>query len=145
METNQEEYLTIWDNTVNFRQLLLGLVGGALMGYFSFIGGAAYLKANHPGAPSGLMQGYALLFGVAGSVLSGIIAGIIFKPKRIFHEEGFQLDKQTVLKELNVDLHKESEYLKTVPPEVIAEMKKLQLYDLFTEDREEAKVVGIAE
>ena len=134
METKQEQYMTIWGDTVNFKQLLLGLVGGALMGYVSFIGGTAYLEAYHSGLGKSLMQGYSLLFGVGGSVLAGIIAGLIMKPKRIFHEEGFQLDKQLVLRELNLDLKKEAEYLKTVPPEVVGEMRKLELLGLFTEE-----------
>jgi hypothetical protein len=142
MEGKVQEYMTVWGDTVKFRQLLLGLLGGALMGYFSFTGGSAYLKAYHPGLGTSLLSGYALLFGVGGSVLAGIIAGFVFSPNRVFHEEDFQIDKQLVLKELGLDPGKEAEYLKTVPAEVIAEMKKLQLYDVFAD---EPKAKGVAE
>ncbi|MDR3561335.1 MAG: hypothetical protein P4N59_07845 [Negativicutes bacterium] len=131
MEKHKEEFVTIWGDTVNFRQLLLGLVGGAVLGYLSLIGGLSYLKSYHPGLGKALLMGYALLFGVGGCIVAAMIAGRVFKPKRIYSEEDRSVDKQAVLRELNIDLKQEAEYLKQVSPQIIHEMKQLQLYELF--------------
>lgn len=129
----KEEYLIVWGDTVDFKQLIIGLFVGSLVGYLSFIGGHAYLINNHSDLTKGLLMGYSLLFGVGGCLVIWLITAAIFKPKRIFHEEGFVVDQELVLRELNIDVKKETEYLKEVPAEIIVEMKKLELHDLFIE------------
>jgi len=141
MEEKKSDFLVVWGDTVNFKQLLLGMVVGAVLSYASYAGGLSYLKHYHPSLNKGLLMGYALLFGVGGCVIVGIIAARIFKPKRIFCEEDFNLDKEKVLGELNLDLEKEAKYLLTTPRDVVAEMQELGLYHLFAgqKQREEGE------
>jgi hypothetical protein len=132
MTEKKTQLLNIWGNTVDFSQVLWGVAGGAVLGYVSLIGGLRYLAKYHSGLQKDLAMGYALLFGVAGCVLAGLIAGRLFPPKHIYHEEEVSTDRLAVLKELKVDMRLEAEYLKHAPEKVIQEMKALQLYDLFS-------------
>jgi hypothetical protein len=133
MQQSKAEFLTVWGDTVDFKQLIIGLTLGAIFGYVSFIGGLQYLKLNHASLSKGLLMGYALLFGVAGCVLVGVVAAMVFKPKRIFHEEDFHINGEMVFQELGIDQKQEAEFLKDTPKEVIEEMHKLQIYHLFAE------------
>ncbi len=125
MEGKKTEFLTIWGDTVIFKQLLLGLAGGAMLGYLSLMGGLVYLNKTQPNLGKALLMGYALLFGVGGCIIAGVIAAKIFKPKRIFYEEDTCIDKHAVLESLHVDIKQEAEYLKHVSPRIINEMKQL--------------------
>ena len=142
MEGKQQGYLNVWGDTVDFKELLTGVFLGAALGYSSYIAGLWYLKSFHPGIEKGLLQGYALIFGVCGCLVIGVIAAKVFKAKRIFIEDDYGIDKNSALLELNLNLQQEAEYLKGVAPDVIEEMHKLGIYQLFTDEarnKEEGK------
>lgn len=127
----KQSYLTIWGDTVDLKELLIGLFLGAVLGYSSFSGSLWYLKSFHPDIAKGLLAGYALLFGIVGCLVAGVIAAKFFKSKRIFLEDDSSIDKQSVLLDLTLNLKQESKYLKNVPPDVIEEMRELHVYELF--------------
>lgn len=131
MDDEKREFLTVWGDTVDFKELLVGLVVGAIAGFVSYYGGLLAIKHLFPQMPQGLMMGYSLLIGVTGCLAVGVVAAIMIKPKRIFKEDDKHIDKAMVLKELNVDLEQEAMVLNSVPADVIAEMHKLGLYELF--------------
>ena len=133
MSDRTETLLVVWGDTVDFRQLITGLALGACLGYLSFVGGLSYLSAVHGNLARGLLMGYALLIGVTGCVLVGVAAAWLFKPKRIFHEEGVIVDQSALFQELGIDANEERERLKSVPSDVIAEMRRLGIDRLFTE------------
>lgn len=130
----QEKYVSIWGDTVIFKRLLIGLIFGAVLGYVSFISYFSYLKMYHADLSKSLLNGYALLAGIGGCIIAAIIIGKIFKPKRIFHNEIVNIDKQKIFNSLEVDVRKEAEYLKDVSPLVITEMKELHLYEMFVNE-----------
>ena len=130
---SKTSYITVWGDTVNFRELLIGLLLGALAGFGSYRGALWLLNSTHPDMAKGLLMGYALLFGISGCLLAGGVAAKVFKAKRIFIEDDSSIDMQATLHELKLDLRRESEYLKAVPPDVIAEMHELQIYELFSD------------
>ena len=131
MADKKRQLLNVWGDTVDFRQLLCGVTGGALLGYFSFAAGLRYLVKYHPSLQKGLAMGYALLFGVGGCVVAGVIAAKLFPPKHVYREQERSIDRSAVLQDLKVNMQLEAEYLKQASPKVIREMQALQLYDLF--------------
>ncbi|MDR3561342.1 MAG: hypothetical protein P4N59_07880 [Negativicutes bacterium] len=133
MQEQRQGYLTVWGDTVDIKELLIGLILGALVGYGSYVGGLWYLKIFHPGIAKGVLQGYALLFGIGGCLVVGVIAAKVTKAKRVFVEDDSSIDKQAALLEFNLDLEREAEYLKSVPPDIKKEMHQLQIYDLFAD------------
>jgi len=142
MTDKKRQLISVWGDTVDLWQLLWGVTGGALLGYFSFAGGLRYLTQYHPSLPTGLAMGYALLFGVGGCIVVGLIAAKLFPPKHVYREQERSIDRSAVLKDLKVDMQLEAEYLKQASPQVIREMQALQLYDLFRGEDETGATVS---
>ena len=142
MADKKRQLLSVWGDTVDFRQLLWGITGGALLGHFSFAAGLRYLVKFHPGLQKGLTMGYALLFGVGGCILAGVIAAKLFPPKHVYREQECSIDRTAVLKDLKVNMQLEAEYLQQASPKIIREMQVLQLYDLFKGEGETATPVS---
>ncbi|MEN6412260.1 MAG: hypothetical protein ABFC84_05765 [Veillonellales bacterium] len=134
MQGGKKEYISVWGDTVDFKELLIGMFAGAMIGYASFAGGIWFLRQFFSSLPKGLFMGYALLFGIAGCLIAGGVAAKAFKAKRIFLEDSSCVDLRTTLEDLNLDLSREAEYLKYVPADVQEEMKELQLYQLFSKE-----------
>ena len=125
------DFITVWGDTVDCRDLVLGIVAGAI---FSFIGsyyGKRYVSSHFLHTSPGLAAGYALLIGIAVSLLVAVVVALICKPKRIFNEQETQLDRDAFVAQYHLDLAQEAEYLKNTSPETIAEMKELGLYSVF--------------
>ena len=79
-----------------------------------------------------LARAYAMLAGLAGCVLSGLICALLFTPKREV-VEGTEADprwREEVLAELAA-LHGDLGSVDDLPPSVVREMKELEIYDLF--------------
>lgn len=131
MTSNSRELLSIWGDSVDFKELLIGMLIGAIVGFLTFYGGTILMKSLYPDMGEGLRKGYSLLIGVTGCLAVGAGAAVAFKPKRIFREDSLNIDESTILKELNIDLEQEMLHLHTVPADVIAEMHTLGLYELF--------------
>lgn len=128
---HEKQLLSIWGDSVDFRELIIGMVFGAIVGFISFYGGNKFIEASYPELSKGLQRGYSLLIGVGGCLLVGVITAKAFKPKRIFREDNLNIDEASVLRELGIDMEQEIAVLDTVPADVIKEMKDLGLYDLF--------------
>jgi hypothetical protein len=133
MQEERQGYLTVWGDTVDLKELLLGVFFGAVVGFCSYSGALWYLKTFHSGMAKGVLEGYALLVGVGGCLAVGVIAARVTKAKRNFIEDDNSIDKKEALLEMDLDLDREAEYLQHVSADVIQEMHQLQIYDLFTE------------
>ncbi len=129
-------YISVWGDTVNLRELLIGMFLGAITGYVSFTGGLLFLQKFYSDLPKGLLMGYALLFGIIGCLIVGGVAAKVFKAKRIFIEDSSCIDMTTALRELNLNPSREAEYLKSVSQDVKEEMKELQIYQLFSQEKD---------
>lgn len=142
MQEKQQELLAIWGDTVAFKDLLVGLLLGGVLGFTSLKGGLWYLQNFHAGLEKGLMMGYGLIFGIAGCIAAGAIVAKKCKAKRILMEEEGGIDLESVLESFQINLQKEAEYLKEVPSDVITEMHQLKLYELFAGNLQHSKKGG---
>jgi multidrug transporter EmrE-like cation transporter len=125
-------YADIWGDTVDLKHLAMGMLIGIVIGLSFYLAGITYLKANYPKLPLNLTTAYALLVGIAGCLFAAVISAKLFPPKRVLNQGKFSdEDRMAVLNELQIDSAKEAEELKLVDADVAAEMKELQLYDLF--------------
>ena len=139
---DKKPYADIWGDIVNLHHLAGGLAIGIALGLGSYLLGFNVLKANFPKLPANLLTAYSLLVGIVGCLLAAIISAKLFTPKRVLNQGEFSdEDRLAVLDELQVDREKEKEELKLVDAECVAEMKELQLYDLFTGTPDKSKAV----
>ncbi|OJH39682.1 hypothetical protein [Cystobacter ferrugineus] len=120
----------VWGDTVDLRHLAwsIGIGLGVSLSCFLL---ASHLLADRVGSAA-LARAYAMLAGLVGCVLSGVICGALFPPKREVVEDGGADPswRQEVLNELasqSGGLGAVSE----LPPPVVSEMKALHLYELF--------------
>lgn len=128
----------VWGDTICARHLTMAIIIGAVVSLGAF-GGAQLILAQLVESQQ-MAKAYSMLVGILGCLGGGAISAKLFKPKRDVIEDvadpGFR--EQVV-----ADLLKEYGSLgrlEDVSPEVLAELKELQLYDLFldAERRERA-------
>lgn len=131
VKNREPYYLSIWGDTVDFRDFLCGLLIGVAFGAVCADGGLAYLKTYHSGLSKGALMGAALMIGAVGSIVAGALSAFLFKPKRKISEENLTIEFKNLEEEFGVNLEEEAELLKTAPPEIIEELKGLNLYTLF--------------
>ena len=123
----------VWGDTVNLRDLGYGMIIGIVISISCYLGASFVIKAQSPDLPANLVSAYSLLFGIGGCVLSAVVSAKLFKPKRTLNEEEFsEADRDSVIKELKINLAQEKEELKYLDPKVEQEMKELKLYGLFS-------------
>lgn len=128
----KKAYADIWGDTVDLRHLAAAMIIGIALALGCYILGLGVIKSSYPKLPANLAQGYALLVGIVGSLAAAVLSARLFAPKRVLKEDEFSPeDRALVIRELQIDMEREGEELKTVPPEIVAEMKELQIYDLF--------------
>lgn len=124
----------IWGDTVDLKHLGWSIVIGgtvSLTGYFLASRGLQAVVAT-----PALARAYAMLAGLAGCVLSGVICARLFAPKRTVIE-GTIADPAARLEVL----HRLAEQVgdlgsvHDLPPAVVKEMKELEIYELFANYR----------
>lgn len=120
----------IWGDTTDTRHLAWSIVIGAVVSLAAFLL-ASRVLAGVVKTPE-LARAYAILAGLAGCLLSGVICAVLFQPKRDV-VEGEACDpawREEVLDKLAA----ESGGLGAIadlPPAVVQELKALQLFELF--------------
>jgi hypothetical protein len=120
----------VWGDTADERHLAWSIAIGLGVSLAGFLVANRVLTAS-VGTPE-LARAYAMLAGLAGCLLSGVICAAAFAPKREV-VEGPHADpfwRQEVL----AKLAEETGGLGCVadlPPAVVREMKELEIYDLF--------------
>lgn len=132
----KQKLASFWGDTVELNELFVGIIFSVIVSYAAFYGGKVYLSANHADLGKNLISGYSLFLGLVAAVVVAIIVAKFSKPKRIFHEDECNFDKEKFIKEYNIDLEHEALQLKNSSPEIIQELKQLGLYSVFTEKEE---------
>lgn len=133
-------YADVWGDTVNLKHLAIAMLIGIVLSLSSFILGLDFIHESFPKLPKNLNSSYALLIGILGCLLSAVISANLFKAKRVLNQNEFlDEDRNALLEELQIDREKEADELKTVGPQMVEEMKQLQLYDLFARKDENRK------
>lgn len=128
----------IWGDTADLGHLAGAIaigVGVSLAGYLV----ASRVLASAVATPE-LARAYAMLAGLGGCVLAGLICAKLFAPKREV-VEGTAADprwREEVLAELAGE-HGDLGALDALPPVVVREMKELEIHELFATYRPRAR------
>ncbi|MCF2586534.1 hypothetical protein [Brevibacterium sp. UCMA 11752] len=127
------QLLEVWNDTVDSKHL----VGSIAIG----IGVAvpAFLISDHFFTTTGdpeLGHSYALLIGIVGCIVGAVIAGILFKPKRVITEsEADTRNRQEVIDEV-VEEYGDLGDPRDLKPAVQEEIRALGLFDALVENHE---------
>lgn len=131
----------VWGDTVDQRHLAWAIVIGIAVSL------AGFLAANHVLATTvarpELARAYAMLAGLAGCVLAGVISALLFKPKRVV-VEGSDVDpvwRQEVLDRMAEETG-DLGSVHDLPQSVVDEMKALEIHDLFANHPRAARRTG---
>ena len=119
----------VWGDVVDTRHLGQAILIGAVVSVATYYAAAALLSGAV--ATPAVAKAYAMLAGMGGCVLSGVICAKLFAPKReVVEDAGDPAWREEAI----ADLIKETGRLGGVdelPPAARAEMKELGLYDAF--------------
>jgi len=133
-----KKYIEIWGDTVDLKELVYASIIGVVMTMTMFLIGRR-IFLNMDNIDLGLANGYSLLFGVLGCILSGIISAKLFKPKRIIEERHNKEDILDIISAAGMTLEEEIEALSNLDPEIIEELEELELYGLLSLIPEDSK------
>jgi cytochrome c biogenesis protein CcdA len=129
-------YAEVWGDTVDLRHLSIAIVIGIAVSLTFYLVGLKFILRSLPKTPQSLTQAYALLIGILGCLVSAVVSTKLFPPKRTLRENQFNAqEREAALSELQIDWEKEREELKTLSPQIVAEMKELQIYEIFAEPK----------
>lgn len=123
----------VWSDTVDLRQLAWAIGIGITISVAGFYAASRWLRGMV--ASPELAHAYAMLAGLAGCVIAGVICARLFPPKREVIEHSSTHDpawRAEVLAEL-AEQPGGLGTLADLPEAVVRELKELDLYDLFTE------------
>lgn len=121
----------VWGDTADVRHLSWSIVIGAVVSLAGFLIAKKVLSGAVANAD--LARAYAMLAGLGGCLVSGVICACLFEPKRKVVEEGAAVDNVWV-EEILSQLEAQTGDLGSVadlPPAVVTEMKELKIYDMF--------------
>lgn len=123
------ELYEVWGDTINPRHLLYSIGIGAAVSLGTFFTAQHFLLEWVASAQ--MARAYAMLVGILGCLAGGALSAALFKPKRkvIVHQADPALRAQILIDLQNEfgDLGR----LADLPPETIAELREMDLYDLF--------------
>lgn len=120
----------VWGDTADLGHLAWSIVIGVAVSLTGYLV-ASRLLMSAVATPE-LARAYAMLAGLGGCVVSGLICAKLFAPKREV-VEGAQADprwREEVLAELAAE-HGGLGTMADLPPVVVREMKELEIHDLF--------------
>lgn len=132
MEISKNNLVEVWGDTVNFKSMLFAIVIGSVVSTGTFLLAKLYMSSLSGDAT--LLNGYAMLIGLGGCLLSGFICSIMFKPARTVIASSE--DNSENVKEFIVELIKDDPNYTSVndlPSEVKEELELLQLMSVFQE------------
>lgn len=132
MEISKNNLVEVWGDTVDFKSMLFAIVIGSVVSTGTFLLAKLYMSSLSGDAT--LLNGYAMLIGLGGCLLSGFICSIMFKPARTVIASSE--DNSENVKEFIVDLIKDDPNYTSVndlPSEVKEELELLQLMSVFQE------------
>ncbi|WP_199136547.1 hypothetical protein [Delftia sp. ASV31] len=123
----------VWGDTVDLRHLAWAIAIGtgiSVLGFYLASRWLATVVESHQ-----LAHAYAMLAGLAGCVIAGVICARAFPPKREVTELDTSNDPEW-RREVLEELARQPGGLGTVqdlPPAVVQELKELKLYELFAD------------
>ena len=131
---HEHRLVNIWEDTVDFRELLIGLACGSALGFASYAIALRAFTAYFPAQQPSLIKGYALMGGIVGCVTAASLIAAVIKPKRLLRETAQgPIDRAGLVRDFALNPEEERRALETASPKLIREMQQLQIYDLFAE------------
>ncbi len=135
----------VWGDVVDRRHLAAAVVIGAVVSLGTFLIAARIFAATV--AVPDVGRAYAMLVGLLGCVLSGVICAKLFPPKREVVESASDPAWRLAAMQQLAGETGTIGRIEDLPPQVIAEMKELGLYELFAsydaeQNRPQATVTG---
>ena len=123
----------VWGDTVDLRHLAWAIAIGTGISVLGFYLASRWLATVVESRQ--LAHAYAMLAGLAGCVIAGVICARVFPPKREVTELDTSNDHEW-RREVLEELARQPGGLGTVqdlPPAVVQELKELKLYELFAD------------
>lgn len=123
----------VWGDTVDLRHLAWAIAIGTGISVLGFYLASRWLATVVESRQ--LAHAYAMLAGLAGCVIAGVICARAFPPKREVTEMDTSSDPEW-RREVLEELSRQPGGLGTVqdlPPAVVQELKELKLYELFAD------------
>ncbi len=123
----------VWGDTVDLRHLAWAIAIGTGISVLGFYLASRWLATVVESRQ--LAHAYAMLAGLAGCVIAGVICARAFPPKREVTEQDTSNDPEW-RREVLEELARQPGGLGTVqdlPPAVVQELKELKLYELFAD------------
>ncbi|GJG96930.1 hypothetical protein [Cupriavidus pauculus] len=120
----------VWGDTADTRHLAWSIVIGAAISLTGYLIASRLLAAVVQSAE--LARAYAMLAGLFGCLVAGVVCAVLFKPKRVVveNETGHSAAREEALRKLAEDAGGLGS-IADLPPAVVAELRELQLLDLF--------------
>ena len=119
----------VWGDTVNVAHLGWSIVIGSVISLSGYFLASSLLTAVV--ASQERARAYAMLVGLAGCLISGVVCARLFAPKREVVEQGAGLFwREEVLAQLVAETGSLGA-IADLPPAAIQELKELGLYELF--------------
>lgn len=123
------KYTEVWGDRVILKELALScLLGVVLTMVFFLIGKKIFHNMNN--IESSLADGYALIIGVTGCILSGVISAKLFKPKRRVEEKVEFEEIEEIIRSGSLTVEEEANALANADEDIIKELEDLKLYAL---------------
>jgi 2C-methyl-D-erythritol 2,4-cyclodiphosphate synthase len=121
-----KQFAEVWGDTLVLKELFLSAVLGIALTMAGYLIGVSYF-AGIKGLSKSLITGYALMTGIVGCVAAGVIASMLYKPKRTVEDMIVQEDIAAVLKAGDMTLEEETLAMNNLDKQVLAEMQELNL------------------
>ncbi|CAM3652406.1 Chemotaxis protein [Bordetella sputigena] len=121
----------VWSDTVDLRHLAWSIAIGIVVSVAAFVAAGRWLRGMASSAE--LAHAYAMLAGLAGSVIAGVVCARLFPPKREVIEDTSLADPAWRA-EVLAELANEPGGLGTLadlPPAALQELRELGLQELF--------------
>jgi hypothetical protein len=119
----------VWGDIVRRRELITAIAIGAVVSLAAYWAATLLLAGKTENADIG--KALAMLVGVAGCVISGVISAFLIKPKReVLDETSDDSWRNGVLDQLASETGTVG-HVSDLSPAVAAEMKEVGVYDLF--------------
>lgn len=128
---SQWQLAEVWSDTVDLRHLAWSIAIGIVVSVAAFVAAGRWLRGVASSAE--LAHAYAMLAGLAGSVIAGVVCARLFPPKREVVEDTSLADPAWRA-EVLAELANEPGGLGTLadlPPAALQELRELGLHELF--------------
>lgn len=129
IKNETKKYTEVWGDTVILKELIWACVIGVVITMSFFLIGKS-IFSNVPNLDEGMANGYSLLVGLLGCLVSGVINSKLFKPKRSFDGKLEAKSIEHILESAGLSVEEEAKALAEVDQEIILELESLEMYSL---------------